>query len=422
MEAGGQPRKRPAVPAVLPACVLYLLLGLISGHVLATGQAEPLRWLSASLYFTAVLAWAMRRSGTVRRDVEAALLSGLAVGIFCGVAGRYWNFGHAALLAFTNLVLLFLFRQLFGWKRGAPFLLGLVLLAGLLLPQWIYWKPLQPPSSVPRSAGGELTILTSLPIGPFGEGNVNATLSKPVHPAFARLSRSFTVHFADSLETAPRGRLLLAHPRALHPADLAAIDTWVRQGGKAVILADPLLAWPSDLSPSDSRRPPITSLLDPLLTHWGLRLQPAGEAMGVVQQRLANGRLLAMISPGHFTFTGTGTGPDCRLEEQGVIADCRIGDGRAFLVADADMLHPTLWLGGNGNWPAIDRDRPSDNMLLLLQWLGTREENVSPRTGWILANRDICYGLLAAIAAILLAGLAGNRVGRDGNRRERRVI
>lgn len=392
------------------ACALYLAFGLVAGNVLATGQAEPLRWLSASIHFAAALAFLLKgKPARWRSLVAAALLSSLAVQLFCGVAGGYWNIGHAALLGLINAVLLIAFSVVFQWQRLAPLLLGLALLGGLLLPARLYFWPLEPVTPINRGSDKRLTIVTSLPVGPFGQVNLEASFEKPAHPTHTSLSRFFIVDYADSLQERPRGRLLLAHPRALHPADLAAIDSWIRAGGEAVILADPLLAWSSELSPADARRPPVTSLLDPLLTHWGLRLEPADrEDAGVVQRRLANGRLLAMIAAGHFT----GSGKPCRLEEQGLIARCRLGRGNALLLADADMLQPALWMGGDGNWPAVDRDRLSDNMVLLFHWLGESEEDLPPRTGWILNNSDVCYGLTAAAMPLLLIGFLYFPLGR----------
>lgn len=413
---------RPLLYAGL-VCGLYLPLGLFTGQVLATGQAEPLRWLSASPYLAAASAWIIgsaRGKGaagpaTIRQawPVLIATLSALSVFLFCGMAGHAWVPLHALWLALVNFLLLILFHILFGWRRSR-LLLAVAIIVALLLPARLYLWPLEGKDDGGR-AREELIIISALPIGPFSGGNVQPVFNGAAaqEPVANWLSRHFRLQFRDSFEGAGRERLLLAHPRALHPADYAAIDAWVRAGGRAVVLADPLLAWTGDHPPGDPHQPPVTSLLDPLLTHWGLRLEPALDDGGrIFQRRLASGRLLATVTPGRFTSSG----PGCVLEEQGLIARCRIGKGRALLLADADLLHPAFWMGENGNGATLDRDRLSDNMPVLAGWLGVPDRALPPRTGWILSHPDIGYGLLAGLVPLLVAMIAGVAMGRLGKR------
>jgi len=143
---------------------------------------------------------------------------------------------------------------------------------------------------------------------------------------------------ADRLQAVPD--LLIAQPRALSPAENVALDDWVRGGGHVLLFADPMLTAASPFPIGDPRRPQDVTLLSPILARWGLRLtfdeaQPEGERMVEV----AGGPVPVDLA-GHFEQVPTA--PDapaaCGLEAGGVLADCRIGRGRALIVADAALL------------------------------------------------------------------------------------
>ena len=142
--------------------------------------------------------------------------------------------------------------------------------------------------------------------------------------------------------------LLLAQPRVLDPHELVALDSWVRGGGRVLILTDPLLVWPSALPLGDIRRAPPVGLLGPLLDHWGLELGPSGLTGLVTDDQPAAGTgRLTMIAPGRFLVTGA----DCRRTKL-YLASCRLGQGRALLVADADLLHDSAWAGPGWRRPS----------------------------------------------------------------------
>jgi len=176
-----------------------------------------------------------------------------------------------------------------------------------------------------------LYLLSGLPIA-FGEG---FTLDAPPSPVMTALARDYRVVAVDGPESLPpTGLLLAAQPRALTPERLAALDAWVRGGGRLVLLADPRLTWPSDLAIGDKRRPPYTFADTGLLAHWGLRSEaPAPGATSVVQFSLA-GRGVESDSPG----TLAGDGRTCAVATDRRSADCGLGAGRAWVVADADFL------------------------------------------------------------------------------------
>jgi hypothetical protein len=187
----------------------------------------------------------------------------------------------------------------------------------------------EPPPSRPPAQRPALMLLTSLPLL-FGEG---FSLKGGGAPALDRLETRYRL-VPISVSSAPelsKGRLLLmAQPLAQTPENLVALDNWVREGGRVLLLADPMLEWPSSRPLGDSLRPPPMFADTGLLAHWGLRLD-APDERGPVRRKLAGYNVLA-VSPG--TLSGR-----CKIGEDGLVADCRLGKGRAVVVADADLLN-----------------------------------------------------------------------------------
>ena len=122
----------------------------------------------------------------------------------------------------------------------------------------------------------------------------------------------------------------MAQPRAQAPDNLVALDHWVRTGGRLVLLADPLLEWPSKLPLGSPARPPPMFVDTGLLAHWGLRLEPPDER-GPAIRKLAGSRIVT-VSPG--ALFGK-----CLISSDRLVARCHIGNGEAIVVADADFLN-----------------------------------------------------------------------------------
>ena len=253
------------------------------------------------------------------------------------------------------------------------------------------------PAPTPGEARPPVMLMTGLPLV-WGEKGPFDPSSRPA-AAYVELSESFGFEPVDVLDPASleRGKLLfLAQPQRLAPAELTALDAWIRRGGRALILTDPMLNWPSELPLGDIRRPPPVGLLAPLLRHWRVAMDAPAEP-GEVAARW-NGRRLVLDSPGRFRSAG----PDCVVGREGWTAWCRLGRGRVRLVADADLLHDSLWAPRGP-------DRPTaDNPAVVGEWLdalaGTprrrprlAEAGPSPGFGWILAAL-----VAAAIATALL--------------------
>jgi hypothetical protein len=180
-----------------------------------------------------------------------------------------------------------------------------------------------------------LLLLTSLPLI-FGE---DFSL-RGGSPALRRMQARYSVVpiGVTSPDELAKGRLLLmAQPLAQTAENLVALDGWVRGGGRVLLLADPLLEWPSKRPLGDPLRPPPMFADTGLLAHWGLRLDAPGER-GAAFRKLGGYRIVS-VSPGSL-YGACGISPD-RL-----LANCSIGKGRAIVVADADFIGADRLGGG----------------------------------------------------------------------------
>ena len=116
-----------------------------------------------------------------------------------------------------------------------------------------------------------LLLLTSLPLmfnEDFSlEGGGSAALT-----ALGTRYRVIPISVADGADLAKGRLLLMAHPIAQTAENLVVLDQWVRLGGRVLLLADPMLEWPSKRPLGDPLRPPPMFMDTGLLGHWGLRL------------------------------------------------------------------------------------------------------------------------------------------------------
>lgn len=205
----------------------------------------------------------------------------------------------------------------------------------------------------PAAERPTLALVTSLPLI-FGE---SFGLEAGGSAALTRLEQRYRVQpigVADAASLKGQQLLLMAHPRAQPAEVLVELDRWVRDGGRLLLLADPRLTWHSERPLGDRLRPPPAFADTGLLAHWGLVLSgphPDGPA------EAGNGDLTILASaPGKLESSG-----NCDIAGRGFVARCRIGQGAATVIADADFLN----VEGEG---ALDGPT-EDNLNLLIEEL-----------------------------------------------------
>lgn len=188
----------------------------------------------------------------------------------------------------------------------------------------------------------DLGLFTTLPVYWHETADLDEMLAEQRDPPWPRavLEESFDIVPLDSLAGAEGLRgidaLLLAQPRALSPQENVALDDWVRAGGQLLLFADPLLTAHSRFAIGDRRRPQDVVLLSPILARWGLALefvegQPEGERLIEL-----GGTPVPVNLPGRLRAQEGAA--DCKIEAGGLLADCRIGAGRAVIFADAALF------------------------------------------------------------------------------------
>ena len=386
---------------------------LIAG-LFPLGRAEPLAFLAVRPWLLLAAALLARNASGARRWTfylgyltlvsvsEASML--LVLGGGSEAIRLVLLGGAAALLPLAAAELLVQAGRRRAGARGvliAGLLAGALLLVPGGLAPWyrlMLERPAERPVGMPR-----LGLVSALPLA-WGEEGPLAPGSRPA-AAYRLLEGRYRLVPLDELDArrlASLDALLLAQPRALAPGELVALDAWMRGGGRALLLDDPALSWPSALPVGDIRRAPPVGLLAPLLDHWGLRIEPVPRA-GIVDLRVG-GRRLVTSAPGRVASRSAA----CRVDKDGLVARCRIDAGRAAVVADADLLHDLLWTA-DGRDSATRLARLADNPFvvtdLIDELIGRAPSR--DRVAWIESGRSPWLALLAAVAPLLLAGLVG---------------
>lgn len=422
-----------------------ILLGLTIGEFAARARAEAVAFLGIRPPLLVVLAWAAAPARLAERWIAYALA---LVAATLGESAMTLSLGGppsaAALLRQLALSLLFVaiadaviqvVRRRAGRGVTLAVAFALLLVASIAplregaVALALSGQPRAAPAA-PAAPMRRLAILTSLPII-WGEGDVSDILGgrvrgADIHPILQRAYAVQPIDRIDRATLAGQTLLMIAQPRALDPTELVMLDDWVRGGGHALLLADPALAWPSRWPLGDRRGAPPVTLLDPLLTHWGLGIAAPGNAHAPVVRMIGGARLESQ-GIGRFTRKHGG----CALTAEGLIADCRIGRGRALLVADADLLDARQWRGP-GPRGGEREQRRADNVALLLGWLaaldGTGKVAPAPEafpTRWIdpAANSDwpLLIGLLPGLGFLGMAwairggwlGIFGDKAGES---------
>ncbi len=197
----------------------------------------------------------------------------------------------------------------------------------------------------PAQAIADTGLFTSLPIVWPEADNVSSLIGagSGKHWVLATLERQGPVVPLDRFnqgdgKLAGLGLIVMAQPRPLAAEESVALDRWVRAGGRLLVFADPMLTQHSAFALGDKRRPQDIVMLGPLLRHWGLVLHfDPGQAAGE-RSVPGLGLNIPVNLPG--TFTRASRHAPCRLQAKRIAAECRIGKGRALILADAALLEP----------------------------------------------------------------------------------
>ena len=400
-----------------------LAAGLLIGRFFDWGRAEALLFLAFRPWLLLIAAIRVAEADWRRRYglyALALLAAGLTESLLLLQMGGSdpWPEMIRGWIAGAMLVVLFDLAIQAGsrigkWrgKLAGTATLAVLLLAGGLRPYEVIM--LREPAATETAGGPAVTVMTSLPII-WGEAGAFEAGGGPT-AAWLSLQREFVLRPIDFLDVGSLAQarlMLLAQPRQLAPRELVALDEWVRAGGRVLILADPALTWPSALPPGDVRRPVVTNMLMPLLSHWRITVGEV-EQQGRVHD-LGKRRLLIAG-----TASLSSRNRQCR-QEAPFLLDCRIGRGRAIVVADSDLLHDFTSLPAGAG--AFHRhNRLSDNLLAIADWLdrlsGVERDRAAGVVDWAdpAANRG--SALLAAflpIGAFLALALVAGFI-RRGN-------
>ncbi len=328
----------------LPGLIVFLA-GLNRAFV--TGQADPWDWAMPGAVVLIMIGFVTGARARLFMFWAGMGWAG-SILIFCTMAaGRaplLWAMGGVMLLAFLAGGGSILLRASLRYRVAG--------VASLVLAACLLWRgppqPIQPMAHRPK-----LAVVTGLPLFWTEEGE-GQRLDAPI---IALLRTRFTVvplDTVDRLAGSGAKLLILAQPRALRSEHLVEIDRWVRGGGRALVLADPLLRWPSSLPIGDRRRATTSAYtLEPLMNRW--KILPHGMEPGESRQFLADGSLLTRSGAMDFG--------------DGAVAYRNIGKGAVIWVGDADMLDDRLWLADPAR-PFDPRLWSADTPALITKWLG----------------------------------------------------
>ncbi len=405
-----------------------LLLGL-AGATLRTGRLDPLEWLFPAMFALAGLMLLAGRGGQAISWVRLGTIWAVVTlppllfiswaSIRAPVAGMILLAGSLALAA----VGLRVSHRFSLAKRFA--VASAMIVAALLIPRLVddgLRDRAAPDAPRPTVAVVSALPLQGVPMGatqglPAAE---SIGLRSPIWAVLEELVDLRALDAVDDKALAGVDRILLAQPRALTPVELVVLDAWVRGGGEAVILSDPLLQWPDPRPLAHPMRAPLTSLLDPLLTHWGLRLEAAEISVGdesVRRRAMASGAMVQLAAASRFTKIGNSG--SCMLSDEGLIATCRIGAGRARLMADADWINDAYWTL-SPEQPSRQRAETSDAVDMLVAWLRGEEVVTGRWTTWVSSEGAVIAGLRAALILILLLALGDLVLARRPSLSQRR--
>lgn len=184
-----------------------------------------------------------------------------------------------------------------------------------------------------------LGLFTSLPILWSEQADVRDVLSASERPHWVRVvieRRGKIVALDTLLDLTRLDRLIIAQPRPLSPDENVALDLWVREGGRVLLFADPMLTQESAFALGDRRRPQDIALISPILGRWGLELRFDEQQPGGSRENA--GEALPVNLAGELALRAGGVDARCVIGAQALVARCKVGKGRVVVVADAALL------------------------------------------------------------------------------------
>lgn len=344
---------RSGIVAGLIFAAVFLVVALLGGGWLPLARVDPLLAAPGAGWAATAATIGARRSSCATLLVGGTAGGTVILAIACSWAGAMWPWAALAIAAGAAAAALLVARclcdaahRLIPVASRKRTLFTSLLLCGFAIGwQLLAWQIVPLAYALPPDPATRVTMLSALPLGP-ADDDIAARLQSGASeaPVQALLRQQISLRLVDDAtpdDLAQTDVLLLAHPRALPPRSLVAIDDWVRGGGKAIVLADGLSSWPPSYPLGDPRNPPVTSLLTPLLSHWGLRLDAPSPADSGPRVWRQGRHRLHLLSAGRFVRENGG----CVLSNDGIYGDCASGAGRVLLLADADLLHGDLWYG-----------------------------------------------------------------------------
>ncbi|QFT77060.1 hypothetical protein [Erythrobacter sp. THAF29] len=144
-------------------------------------------------------------------------------------------------------------------------------------------------------------------------------------------------------------RLAVIQPRGLAPADNVALDNWVREGGKLLLVLDPLLTGEYEVPLGSPQRPVDSALIPPIVARWGLEVSVEDHDSfenGFYEVPVGRSRLV-VGHPGAIAVADPNAA-DCGILARGVMARCKVGEGQVVLLADAAAFETAEFAGPDG--------------------------------------------------------------------------
>jgi hypothetical protein len=222
-----------------------------------------------------------------------------------------------------------------------------------------------PDAATPHSGADrpKLGLMTSLPLYWPERIDIAVLAAGQAKPPWQRrvIERGFALVPLDTLAPVPPlspdgapsdplagiDRLAVIQPRGLSPADNVALDTWVRGGGRLLLVLDPALTGEYDSPLGDPRRPVDTALIPPVVARWGMTVSfDEAQPPTVATTRLDRAELPLALA-GRIALTDPALQP-CTLLADGAAARCAPGKGQVTLIADAALFEHAELAGDGG--------------------------------------------------------------------------